>query len=204
MKRLNIFDFDGTLAYTLIPLYNVYKYAFLDIAGVKLTKEMWMKYYGKNFPDILVGEFNIFDKDLFEEISQYKYERYPKEYLTTIMMNPYLLEESKVYEEGSVNVICTLTKRSVVQEILKYNKIDHLFSAIYDREDVLYKKPAPDIYIKALSDWHIKYNGDKAKHIHMYEDSTIGMTSATNAVNEMISFLSDVHVSIHKVPEEKM
>ena len=105
--------------------------------------------------------------------------------------------------KDTTNIICTLTKKEVVSSILEYFGMRDMFSAIYDRDDVLYKKPAPDIYIKAISDWYI-HAKEKVDHIHIYEDSQIGLTSATNAVNELIHFLSDAHVSIHKIPEEKL
>lgn len=174
--KLNCIDFDETLVFSTNCLYESYNESFKKILNKSFTKKEWDSWTGESF-------YNLLDKldislDDFELAHKYKNSIYPKNYLHKIKINKSLFSE---ISKNDINIICSQTSKNVIYKILEYNKITNWFKNIYDRDDVKNKKPAPDIYIKAITE-NFKSN---ITSINIYEDSYVGMRSAISAYENL-------------------
>ena len=91
----------------------------------------------------------------------------------------------KLKEAGFILALATTTPKSrldLYRKILKKVNIDEIFSVILSKEDVVHKKPDPEIYNKILE----KLNA-KPEECIVVEDALIGVQSAKNAGIEVIN-----------------
>lgn len=91
----------------------------------------------------------------------------------------------KLKEAGFILALATTTPKSrldLYRKILKKVNIDEIFSVILSKEDVVHKKPDPEIYNKILEKLNVK-----PEKCIVVEDALIGVQSAKNAGIEVIN-----------------
>ena len=91
----------------------------------------------------------------------------------------------KLKEAGFILALATTTPKSrldLYRKILKKVNIDEIFSVILSKEDVIHKKPDPEIYNKILEKLDVK-----PEECIVVEDALIGIQSAKNAGIEVIN-----------------
>lgn len=89
----------------------------------------------------------------------------------------------KLKQAGYTLVIATTTRRGNMDIYRTRNvnmaakaKIDDLFTLVYTREDAREIKPNPEIYLRVMSELHVK-----PEECLVFEDSLIGIEAAKNA-----------------------
>lgn len=91
----------------------------------------------------------------------------------------------KLKEKGYILALATTTPKSrldLYRKILKKVNIDEIFSVILSKEDVVHKKPDPEIYKKILEKLNVK-----PEECLVVEDALIGVQSAKNAGIDVVN-----------------
>jgi len=198
--RLNLIDFDDTFVFSTDLLHDAYNRAFMKILNKSFTKAQYDVWVGQSF-------FLILDKldvtlEEFEEVHKYKNEIYPIEYLNEFKFNRALYDYIDYFKD--INIICSQTTKEAIRMVLDHLKITWIHS-IYDRNDVKNKKPAPDMYIKAMVDiLQDPFLMGEIESINIYEDSYTGLRAGTAAFYEMHSdtkYFKNNHVNNNGVYE---
>ncbi len=176
MKKLALFDMDGTLFYTTKANYEAYRQA-IEEQGYKLTYEVYSKdCMGRQFYDFIS---NIIPnrEDLYPIIHKRKKELYPN-FLNQVRVNQHLLDIAKAIKKDYNLAIITTASKKNVSDILSEFKLNNFFDLIITGEDVNKNKPDPECYFKAIE--HFKAD---IKDVVIFEDSLPGIEAAkkTNA-----------------------
>ena len=171
MKKLALFDMDGTLFDTEKVNYYAYKQA-IEEQGYSLDYETYQKYcIGRQFKDFIP---NIIPdrKDLYSIIHARKKEVYPN-YLEHARLNKHLINIAKNLKESYILAIVTTASKKNVDDILNKFKITDLFDFIITGEDVSKNKPDPECYFKAINKVKIS-----EEDVIIFEDSKPGIEAA--------------------------
>ncbi len=182
MKKLAIFDLDGTLFNTTSINYLAYKEA-LSIYGYELehaffSKECNGKHYAEFLPKLINLEKpkdSIDIKKIVISIHEYKKIVY-KKYIDKAIPNKQLINIIKLLKsEYNIALVTTATHMNCF-ELLEFFEIQELFDLIITGEDVFNTKPNPEGFLKAVS-----YFGVKKENVIVFEDSIIGEETAMRA-----------------------
>lgn len=178
-----IFDLDGTV----IKSEKVWGKAFVNVfktLGVNIdnshpqTGGVSLK---NNWENLLV-KYNIKTNKSSDELVVLTYIEYEK-LISEITLNDGVLNfMDELKESGIQLVLATSTKWETTDKILTHFKLTDLFESVTTGDEVLYPKPAPDIFIAAAE----KVNMDPSFCL-VIEDSESGVMAAKDAGMHVIA-----------------
>lgn len=170
-----ITDFDGTLVDTLNANAISYVNAF-GKNGFTITEDQYKENFGLRFDD-LCNALNIpDDKELRNKIKEDKKKEYKLHY-NLVGLN-YGLFNFIAYSK-SLNFktcIASTASRDNLFGILEHYSIHKYFDYVVCGDEVKNGKPAPDVYLNALSKINLSPN-----EVLVFEDSQVGLDAAKNA-----------------------
>ncbi len=171
MIKAILVDLDGTLVDTKDVNYYSYRDALADF-GFHLNYDYFCNNcFGLNYLDFLphiVGE----DKSLIEQIHKKKKATY-KEYIKYVHLNDSLASMLRIlHKETKICLVTTASKENAL-DILNYFSLSSIFDKIYTQEDVIRKKPDPEIYNKAMKELNVS-----PVEVIVFEDSKAGILAA--------------------------
>lgn len=168
-----ITDFDGTLVNTFSANYLAYK-SVLKNHKIELTWNQYAECFGLRF-DGLCDKLNI-PKEIRNTIKEEKKKVYP-EFFYGILLNENLMRFI-IYAKaiGIKTCIASTASKENLYNVLDYFKIKDYFDLIITGEDVIWGKPNPEVYNKALEKLNV--NKDCAL---VFEDSDMGCLAAYDA-----------------------
>ncbi len=181
-----LFDFDGTIAPSEAIFFNCFKNAAYENFGKQITVEEYKKHELERNGEL----FDVLKKNHSTEINKSEfmdqvYKDYDKK-INTLFTNEKLfvsLEAIKALKCSGYRIgLVTTSKRTFIEKIVNYFKLDDLFDVIVAREDVSLLKPNPECYKKSLSALNISRDECIA-----VEDSVRGVKSAIGAGIRCIS-----------------
>lgn len=82
----------------------------------------------------------------------------------------------RLHEKGYIIAICSMSPYNYIKKFVQDNKLDEYVSLCISGEDLKNNKPAPDIYLKSLSDL-----GLNKEDVIVVEDAYSGIMAAKNA-----------------------
>lgn len=170
MKKLVLFDLDGTLFDTSEVNYRAYKYA-LNKYGYEIEHDYFINYCnGRHYTDFLPKILN--DKKIIEEIHQTKKEAYSL-YLKHARINENLFNLIKNIKNTYNVAIVTTASYENTCDILTEFKVFDLFDDIITPNDYQKTKPNPEPFLVAISRFEVKI-----EDVIIFEDSDVGLRSA--------------------------
>lgn len=174
MKKLALFDLDGTLFNTNDVNYFAYDTALKEY-GYSISYEYYCKHcngrhYTVFLPDILNN-----NKELMEMIHDRKKELYHT-FLNKVIVNEHLFNIIKLLKEKYYVAIVTTASKKNTFEILDYFGKRELFDLILTQEDICKSKPNPEGFIKAMNYFNIE-----SKDTLIFEDSPVGIEAANKS-----------------------
>lgn len=170
-----ITDFDGTLVDTLSANVVSYINAF-GKNGFDISETQYRECFGLRFDD-MCNKLNIpNDKELRDKIKVDKKNEYAKHYDLTKLN--YKLFDFIMYSKTIYFKVCIASTASQenLTGILQYYNIQKYFDNIVCGNEVKKGKPAPDVYMTALSKIGLEPN-----EVIVFEDSLVGIDAAKNA-----------------------
>ena len=171
MKKLAIFDMDGTLADTLMVNFRSYERA-LKEEGVVLTYECYMqKCFGRGYRDFLPEIVNG-DREAVERVHDRKSALYP-DYIPGAKLNEALAAFIRSAKDLYYMAVVTTAARVNVERILDYFSLLEDFDLILTAEDIPRLKPDPMGFLMAM-----EHFGVTAEDTVIFEDSEPGLEAA--------------------------
>ncbi len=174
MKKLALFDLDGTLFNTNDVNYFAYNEA-LKEKGFNVQYDYYCNYCNGRHYTVFLPD--IVDND--EEIIEYVHNRKKELYYTFLdkaIVNEHLFNIIKCLKKDYyVAVVTTASKRNTY-EILDYFKKRELFDLILTSDDIKVSKPDPEGFIAAM-----KYFGVDSEDTLIFEDSPVGIEAANRS-----------------------
>lgn len=170
MKKLALFDLDGTLFNTENVNYEAYNEALKEV-GKDIDYEYYCKYCnGRKYTEFLPKIID--DETIVKNVHKRKKELYSK-YLDKAIINKELFSIIRLIQKEYYCVVVTTASRKNTEEILNYFKVQDLFDRIITQEDIICPKPDPEGFLKAMN----LYNIDSQDTI-IFEDSDVGVIAA--------------------------
>lgn len=177
MKKLMIFDLDGTLFNTDEVNYRAYCRALEEEGFVLNHDEFVSEFNGKSYKYFLPIITSNASNEIIERIHDKK-KIYYKENLEYAKINEHLFSIIENNRDSYYMVIVTTASKKNCHEILRYfNKFEN-FDMIITANDYKKTKPDPEGFLLAMN----KFNKE-SKHTIIFEDSDVGIKAAkaTNA-----------------------
>lgn len=170
MKKLALFDLDGTLFNTDDVNYYSYSKALSDY-GYNIDYNYYCNFCnGRRYTEFLPKIIN--DESIVKKVHDLKKEYY-SQFLNKARINSGLFDIIRVLKKDYYIVIVTTASLKNTLDILKYFKVETLFDDIISQEDVNNPKPDPEGFLKAMS----KYDKKGIETI-IFEDSDVGIEAA--------------------------
>ena len=174
MKKLAVFDLDGTLFDTKDVNFSAYSKA-LEELGYK--ERIDYKYYcdycnGNSYKDFIPKILGDIAKESLEAIHRRKMELYPS-FLGKARMNEILFSLIRTMKGEYTIAVATTASRKNVFDILDCFSVRDCFDFFITKEDVTRVKPDPECYLKAME----KAGAGKGDTI-IFEDSETGLRAA--------------------------
>lgn len=171
MKKLALFDLDGTLFDTEMVNFHAYQKAIEEVGFTLDYEEFKEKCIGRQFRDFIV-EILPNQEELYKTIHKRKKELY-KTFLNKARVNKHLIEiASLMKKEYNIAIVTTASKENV-NDILKEFQLENFFDYVLTGDDVTHNKPNPECYLKA-----IEHFGAKIEDVIIFEDSLPGIQAA--------------------------
>lgn len=170
MKKLAIFDLDGTLFNTNDVNYFAYSDA-LKEQGYELNYDYYCKYCNGRHYRIFLPE--IIDKPNVIEIVHNRKKELYSEYLGKAIINTHLFNIiNNLKKDYHIALVTTASKKNTY-DILEYFDKLNLFDYIITHEDVEKVKPNPEGFLKAMNHF-----GTNKEDTIIFEDSKVGIQAA--------------------------
>lgn len=171
MKKLALFDLDGTLYDTA----DVNYYAYLEAAkeeGYRLEYDFFRKVCNGRHYQYFLPLIGAVDVDVMERIHHKKKQCYGK-YLDHARENKCLFEMIRVLQADYNPVIVTTASRKNTEELLMHYGRLTLFSGFITQEDIEKPKPNPEGFLLAMNQY-----GASPENTIIFEDSDVGVAAA--------------------------
>lgn len=169
MKKLALFDFDGTLFDTKDVNFHSYNKA-LEKYGYSIDYEYFCNYCnGRKYTEFLK---DIATPEEMNQIHKTKKELYSK-YLDKAKINKHLFEIINIIKNNYYIVIVTTASLKNTLDLLNYFEVKDYFDYFITQEDVTKTKPDPEGFLLAMN----KFNISKEDTI-IFEDSNVGIEAA--------------------------
>jgi beta-phosphoglucomutase len=172
--KLAIFDLDGTLFNTSEVNFMSYVRAIkengfsLDI-DISLFHEISN---GKDFKSFLPQLVPGISENQMQNIHQAKQDYY-KDYLQYAIKNEHLFSVISALDSAYVIALVTTASIRNVRDILNYFEVYGSFDLIISKEDVTFKKPSPEGFLKAIEKAKVSIDD-----VLIFEDSDVGIEAA--------------------------
>lgn len=169
-----LFDCDGTLVDTM----GIYRIGWRQVFGrhgFEMSDEWFDTWAGHSTRPFVEQALPDADEAMVEAVSREGHQAF----LDSVhLVEPFehVVEVARAYHGRIPLAIVSGGPRSSVVASLKAVGIDHLFDLVVTADDVETGKPAPDGYLRAMSDLGVEPGQCVA-----YEDSGSGMSSARDA-----------------------
>jgi HAD superfamily hydrolase (TIGR01509 family) len=177
-----IFDLDGTIIDTETPDYDSWREIYHQ-HGLELSIDLWKQRVGKV---VFAGAPGIFDpEDHFRKLAGFALDettlrRHYERYMELCRAQPVLPGVMPILqgaaERGIKLGVASNSDRGWVEEWLRHFHLRTFFECVRTRDDVLFAKPFPDIYLSAARGLGVQPNVCIA-----IEDSPTGMEAAIAA-----------------------
>lgn len=178
MKKLAIFDNDGTLVDTEKPMWNEAEKKGLIATGYEPTPELLNNIIGKSMKnnwEMLANRFPGFPNEKFWKIVYQEVDNYIK--FEKVIIMPGVVELLECLKKN--NVTCAVASSSNMDQIngmMDNTGLNKYFDKIFSAAELKQGKPNPEIYLNVLDYYKI----DKKDAI-VFEDSHNGALAAINA-----------------------
>lgn len=174
MKKLAVFDLDGTLFDTKDVNFSAYSKALEDL-GYK--ERIDYRYYcdycnGNSYKNFIPKILGTVPEESLEAIHRRKMELYPS-FLGKARMNEGLFSLIGTIRVNYVVALATTASRKNVFDILDCFSVRDCFDIFVTKEDVTKVKPDPECYLRAME----KAGAAKEDTI-IFEDSETGLRAA--------------------------
>ncbi len=171
MKKLALFDLDGTLYNTNDINYYAYNEA-LGEKGYQLDYEFYCSYCnGRHYTVFLPGIVGN-NQEVIKYVHDRKKELYSK-YLDKVKVNHHLFNIiHAIKQDYNLAVVTTASKKNTY-EILDYTGKREVFDLILTQEDITKAKPNPEGFNKAIN--YFKANPEDTV---IFEDAEVGIEAA--------------------------
>lgn len=179
MKKLAIFDMDGTLFNTNDINYYAYKEA-LEKYNVSIDYDYYCNFCnGRHYTVFLPGLVQN-DENKIKDIHELKKKYYSK-YLNKVKINTHLFNIiESIKNDYNIALVTTASKKNTI-DILEYSGKKDLFDLIITSEDIEKPKPNPEGFLKAIK--HFKANKEDTI---IFEDSSVGIEAALQTDSNII------------------
>ncbi|GBD66247.1 hypothetical protein TEHN7128_0784 [Tetragenococcus halophilus subsp. halophilus] len=182
-KEIFFFDMDGLL-FDTETLYYQTRQRILNKYGYSYTKKDHTIYIGKGFDDTIcriqkLVKDEVFGRMIFNESMKlfqkeiesqnFSLKKGARRFLTVLN------------ENGKSCYLTSSSSKKIIVQVLQKAQIKEFFSGIISGEEVARNKPAPDIYLRALS----IAQTSKEKSL-VFEDAKSGVAAATQADVDVI------------------
>lgn len=199
-KKYIIFDMDGTLIDS-VGVWNYIDYSLIrKLANVEVDSETIRtdcnKFFEENYSADVYLEYCGFLIEKYklciskEELYEFR-KKLAREFLQYIDFKPYVKELLDVLKQNGFMLI--LATNSTQNEISTYSNVnEHMkdymkfFDLILTKENVVNKKPHPEIYLKVLA-----YFNASSEECLVFEDSLHGVMSSKNVGIETINIYDE-------------
>lgn len=169
-----LFDLDGTLIHTQEANLNAYNFALLKY-GLKFSPEEFTLTNGMDSRKFLANNFPHLTNAQIVEIREIKASVYHKFFSDTFLNKTLTSFIDNSLGDKRLGVVTTGKKLNVL-EILEFHNIREKFDLIVTGDDIVYPKPNPEPYLKAIEIFNLL-----PSQILAFEDSQIGCDSAIAA-----------------------
>ncbi|MCM1540499.1 MAG: HAD family hydrolase [Blautia sp.] len=171
VKRLALFDLDGTLFDTSDVNYYAYKES-LKYYGYDLDYDFYCKECNGRHYRYFMPLLKVEDSEVMEKIHHMKKQAYGK-YLDKARVNEHLFSIIESMTERYNKVIVTTASRENTEDILLYFNVLEQFDMLLTQEDIHYAKPNPEGFLMAMKRYHTK-----PEDTIIFEDSEVGIEAA--------------------------
>lgn len=204
MLKAIIFDFDGIIAHTE-PLHLKAFQVTLGGYGMEITEEeyfsKYLAYDDKTFFRELLKDREIGPKELnIDEMMKVKSASFDELLGGNIELLPGAGEFIKKVARKYPIAIGSGALEGEIRQILKHAGLESFFKVIVSAEDVERSKPAPDVFIEALSQVNLAFPDSGAifaENCLVIEDSLAGINAAIAAGMKCLAITNSY-------PEEKL
>ena len=174
MKKLAIFDLDGTLFNTENVNYWSYSTA-LKEKNYNIDYDYYCKYCNGRHYKVFLPSIVKNNEEIIEYVHKRKKELYP-EFLNKAIPNEHLFNIIKGLKEDYYLAVVTTASKKNTYEILEYFQKKDFFDLIITQEDIVKPKPDPEGFIKAMEYFNITPN-----NTIIFEDSEVGIEAAISS-----------------------
>lgn len=187
MLKAIIFDFDGIIAHTE-PFHLKAFQLTLEPRGVVVSDEeyyeKYLAYDDKTFFRVLFDDRGIgHEEDSLAELLEIKSSHYDKLIEGNIELLPGALQFIKSAAQRYPLAIGSGALEKEIRQVLSHADIESLFKVIVGADFIERSKPAPDVYIEALSQLNAEFpeTGILSSNCLVIEDSISGIEAALSA-----------------------
>ncbi len=181
MKKLILYDLDGTLADTRRDIINGVRYALETLKGPELTDEEIKDCVGTGLHALIKQVFRTEDEDLAERGSKLYREHYKKHMLDHTKLYPGAREFLEHFKDREQAVI-TNKPNPFSTQILEALGVAHFFLAILAGDNGLPFKPDPAAIHHLIEATHVR-----EEEALFVGDSPIDVQAARNAGIEVVT-----------------